>query len=360
MFNRSTAGQPKFGTTWRDHANCGRRTCGRLGSPTAVFVVVMVGIGPILSAALLADGPATPREEDRAPSVEAQARRFAAPTERESRARVLFNEVYSGAEGKFGLLDAYLPGGESPMQGFPAVIVIHGGGWTSGDKWTTAGYCRQLAERGYVAININYRLAPRHKFPAQVDDVRDALLWVVDQADRFSIDTKRIGLFGYSAGGHLSALVGVLSDQPPSAREHTSSWPADDARWDRLPRVLAVCAGGPPCEFRDLPPSNTLLAYFFGGSREELPELYKAASPTVFASPGAPVMQIIHGENDLIVPAASSRALYRALVDCGADCRYELIPGQGHMVTFLHPKTEATMLAFFDEVLAGMRSGEAP
>jgi dipeptidyl aminopeptidase/acylaminoacyl peptidase len=64
------------------------------------------------------------------------------------------------------------------------------------------------------------------------------------------------------------------------------------------------------------------------------------------------VIQIIHGETDLIVPTASSRSLFQALTECGVDCRYELIPGQGHLVTYLHPKTKATMLAFFDEVLA--------
>lgn len=283
------------------------------------------------------------------------------PETAKPRLEVLYDETYREQGDDAARLDVYLPRPTPPDEPRPtdprpaslrpAVLVIHGGGWTSGDKWTTARHCRSLAGRGYVAVSINYRLAPEHQFPAQLDDVREALIWVLDNADRFAIDPSRIGIFGYSAGGHLATLVGMLADRPADQQRLTSRWDTDDPRWERLPKILAVCAGGPPCDFRELPPRNTMLAYFLGGSRGERPEIYEAASPTHHASHDAPAIQIIHGEKDLIVPTASSRSLYQALLACGADCRYELIPGQGHLLTFLHPVTEATMLGFFDEFL---------
>ena len=284
--------------------------------------------------------------------------------------RVLFNETYvthaDESDEKAGRCDVYLPSRRElasvdgdvpaiapPSGRRPAIIVVHGGGWTSGDKWTMAGYCRDLAKLGFVVINVNYRLAPRHRFPAQVDDIRAALLWTVDQADRFDIDTERIGLFGYSAGGHLAALIGVLGDESPSDVSPTSDWPPEDPRWERLPRVRAVCAGGPPCEFRDLPPHNTLLAYFLGGSRAELPDIYRAASPPSFASADDPPTLIIHGERDFIVPIASSQALFEALREQGADCRMECLPNQGHMGAFLDPRAKRAVTQFFSERLIG-------
>ncbi|MCG8653318.1 MAG: alpha/beta hydrolase [Pirellulales bacterium] len=264
---------------------------------------------------------------------------------------VLANQRYSSAEGKAGLCDIYSPATEPPSGGHPVVMVIHGGGWISGDKWTLEGYSRLLARNGFVAITINYRLAPQYKFPAQVDDVRQALLWAVENAGKLSIDIQRLGLFGYSAGGHLSTLVAALADEPLSVRAAASAWPIHDARWKKLPTIRAVCAGGPPCDFRTLPLDNTALAYFLGGSRRELPDVYEVASPTAHVSAADPVTQLIHGEKDLLVPIQSSLRLHQAQKTAGVDSRMETIPDQGHMVTFLNPKTRNKMLEFFQEVL---------
>jgi triacylglycerol lipase len=88
-----------------------------------------------------------------------------------------------------------LPAADPPANGYPVVVVIHGGGWASGDKWTIASYSRLLAKEGIVAVTINYRLAPAHKFPAQVDDVRSALVWVRQHAKRLDLNTKQIGFW---------------------------------------------------------------------------------------------------------------------------------------------------------------------
>ncbi len=233
----------------------------------------------------------------------------------------------------------------------PVVLVIHGGGWATGDKWTMSTYCRNLADAGFVAVSINYRHAPEFKFPAQADDIRAALLWLAREHESLHIDLSRVGLFGYSAGGHLASLIGLAADSSLDARTPTSSWSSDDERWQQLPQVKAICAGGPPCDFRTLPPDNTAMAYFLGGSQRELPEVYAAASPITHITPADPPMQIIHGDQDIIVPYLGSLDMLAALQKAGVDSQLTKVPGQGHMVTFVHPLTNETMLKYFKRIL---------
>lgn len=263
---------------------------------------------------------------------------------------VSLDQRYCASEGKAGLCDVYRPKTEPPKSGFPAVLVVHGGGWMSGDKWTLDGYSRLLAKGGFVVVNINYRLAPEHPFPAQADDVREALLWTKSHAESWSLDLNRLGVFGYSAGGHLSVLIGSIADEPIEDRLLASHWSRDDKRWQALPKVTAVCAGGPPCDFRTLPIDNTAMSYFLGGSRRQKPEIYRVASPTAHASPADPITQIIHGESDLIVPIKSSRMFHEAQLAAGVDSRMKVINGQGHMITFLNPRTSRLVVEFFSEV----------
>jgi acetyl esterase/lipase len=265
--------------------------------------------------------------------------------------KLLANERFCSHQGKAGLCDVYAPASKPPQGGHPVVIVVHGGGWISGDKWTLEGHSRSLARNGIVAVTINYRLAPKHKFPTQLDDVRTALLWTKENAKRFSINLNRLGVFGYSAGGHLSTLVAALADEPLAVRSAASEWSESDARWQQLPKIRAVCAGGPPCDFRSLPIDSATLAFFLGGSRREKSAVYAAASPAAHISSSDPVTQIIHGDSDFLVPISGSRKFHQAQLAAGIDSRLEVLPNQGHMVTFLHPRTNATMLEFFREML---------
>ena len=272
--------------------------------------------------------------------------------------RIEKDQRFSDQAGKAGLCDLYLPAVDPPKRGYPVVVLVHGGGWISGDKWTLAGYSRLLATHGFAAITINYRLAPDHKFPAQVDDVRSALIWAKENANRLKFNLDRLGIFGYSAGGHLSTLVASLADETIEVQAAASDWPSHDKKWGELPSIRAVCAGGPPCDFRSLPVDNNALAYFLGGSRRERPENYIAASPAAHVSPADPVTQIIHGDSDLLVPLKGSQEFHEAQVAAGVDSRLEVMPNQGHMVTFLNPKTSRKVIAFFDETLEDDSSNE--
>src|SRR4051812_12135817 len=123
---------------------------------------------------------------------------------------------YGRAAGESLKLDAYVPDGAGP---FPAVILVHGGGWNGGDKsgGPKKGYMapmhEPLAKAGFAWFSINYRLAPKHPYPACIEDVETAIRWVKANAAKYHLDPLRIALSGESAGGHLVQLAMVRADE---------------------------------------------------------------------------------------------------------------------------------------------------
>src|SRR5215213_6757666 len=123
---------------------------------------------------------------------------------------VLRNQVFAERDSGPLAADVYRPHGEGP---FPAMLVVHGGAWRMGARADFAAIAHSLAEHGYTAVAIDYRLAPTYKFPAQIYDCQAAVRWMRSHAAELKIDPNRIGGFGYSAGGHLVALLGTLDDK---------------------------------------------------------------------------------------------------------------------------------------------------
>ncbi|HEX6963228.1 MAG TPA: alpha/beta hydrolase, partial [Lacipirellula sp.] len=101
-----------------------------------------------------------------------------------------YGEVYVERDSGPLKADIYVPEGEGP---FPGVLVVHGGAWRMGTRGQLAGVAQQLAEHGFTAVAISYRLAPQFKFPAQIEDCRDAVRWMRTNAHRLKIDPERIG-----------------------------------------------------------------------------------------------------------------------------------------------------------------------
>ncbi|MCB1020254.1 MAG: alpha/beta hydrolase, partial [Acidobacteria bacterium] len=142
-------------------------------------------------------------------------------------------------------LDLYYDDGAG--QGLrPAIVLVHGGGWSSGDKggklWRTLPV--EFAQRGYVAASVNYRLTDEAPTPAQIEDVKAAVRWLRANAERLRLDPDRIGAFGHSAGAHLVALLGLTrpkdglegdgpNQEQSSAVQAVLAWaaPTDFARW---------------------------------------------------------------------------------------------------------------------------------
>ncbi len=114
---------------------------------------------------------------------------------------------YKSRNGKSLLADIYYP--ENSVQKFPAIILVHGGGWISGSKENERFLAQELASKGYVAMAINYSLSDVAKYPAGVEDIEDALKFLKKHHKEFAVNKKKIAVGGNSAGAQLATLVGV-------------------------------------------------------------------------------------------------------------------------------------------------------
>jgi acetyl esterase/lipase len=226
--------------------------------------------------------------------------------------------------------DVYRPTAEGLR---PAVLLIHGGGWEVPDRrHQMDSIARRLAQRGYVVMNATYRLAPAHQHPAPVEDLQQALLWMREHSKALSIDPARMATFGYSAGGHLAALLG--------ARQASEE-----------PMVRAVVAGGAPTDLSKWR-SGRLVVQYLGGTRDEMPARYAAASPVTQIKPEHPPVFLYHGQADNLVPVDHSLDYKAALDRAGIRNELYLTRGLGHISAFLldGPAVEAA-IGFLDREL---------
>jgi len=232
------------------------------------------------------------------------------------------------------LADVYVPEGEGP---FPAVLVIHGGGWESGDRAQVKGLAERIARRGYVAVNTTYRLAPGAIFPAQLQDVQQAVLWMRAQAETYRIDPTRIGAFGYSAGAHLAALLGGIGEAGPLGQPGAA--------------IKAVVAGGTPTDLSKWP-AGKLVPQFIGGNRSQKPAEYRAASPVSYVNAGDPPVFLYHGGADALVPIDHAEDYQKLLAAADVPNELFVLRGRGHILAFLTdgPAVDAA-LTFLDRHL---------
>lgn len=254
------------------------------------------------------------------------------PTESKTKAssvRVLKNLVMISHESGDVLADVYLPKREQPA---PMVMMIHGGGWLSGDKWNLSDHSRQLAEAGFVAVSINYRLAPKHPYPSALEDCQASMKWLEEHAAEWNGDLERLGIWGYSAGAQLAAM---LATQPPPAV-----------------RPIRCCVlGGMPSDLTTIPEQSSVLRPVFGATRAENPQIYHDASPLFFLHPKVPPCFLFHGENDMLVSPDLSDQFHQRLQELNVPSQLMKIQGQGHLVTFFHPEARKAAIAFLTEQL---------
>lgn len=193
----------------------------------------------------------------------------------------------------------------------PAVIVLHGGAWCSGDKGRYGGGLqnRWLAAQGFVVFDTQYRLGAR--WPAPVSDVKCAIRWAKANAERFQVDPARVALLGREAGGHLALLAAYA---PDDARFPAGCFaePGADGR------VCAVIACGAPVDLRLWPADpQGAPACALGGLPEDVPDRYAEASPAAHVRPGLPPTLVIHGQRDRIVPPSHAELLVNHLHAAG-------------------------------------------
>jgi acetyl esterase/lipase len=222
---------------------------------------------------------------------------------------------YTKPNGVSLTLDVNIP--DSPGQ-HPVAILVHGGGWSDGDKSKDFQWLREpLTQAEFTWFSINYRLAPQYRWPAGFDDVQTAIRWVKANASRFKGDPKRIALVGYSAGGHLVCLAVTR------AKEDT--------------RVQAVVGAAPPTDLElDLPqrgglsPSLQKLLNRPHELTEDARQILHDISPVNEIKPGMPPFLLIHGTADKSVLMQDSLNFQAKLRANGVSCDLITLKGAPH------------------------------
>jgi acetyl esterase/lipase len=210
--------------------------------------------------------------------------------------------TFTTSDGSALPLVVYSDGAPGPQ---PCIVIIHGGGWNSGEPRQLAWWSRMLAARGYRVASIGYRLAPKFHWPAPREDADAALAYLKSHAAELGIDATRFVILGRSAGGQI-ALDVAYRGHDPAIRGCIASYPPTDMNF-------SYWTGGE----HDILGSRPLIRNFMGGPPASDPALYHDASPLDFVGPDTPPTLLIHGGRDEIVWVRHSERLRARLVEAG-------------------------------------------
>jgi acetyl esterase/lipase len=232
--------------------------------------------------------------------------------------------VYDARFGATTSMDIYLPDGAG--QSRPTVLFIHGGSWSGGDKNHFFDMGPRLADSGFVAASINYRLVPDGVFPRNIQDCICSLAFLRANASNYGIDPDRIAVMGYSAGAHLASLVGVAADDPELQPD------CDAAAGAPVALPAAVISGSGPQDMRkfwdEIGPDKSGVEAIFGGSPAALPHAYDLGSPITHVRSDAPPYLIMYD----VLDRSGNGEMRDALVAAGDDATIMEIDASLHIL----------------------------
>lgn len=270
----------------------------------------------------------------------------AAPLQLQSMADVLagpanaFSAPPVAAEALSPTLHLYRASRDSRGKPRPIVVDVHGGSWQVGSVREDAAFARIMAARGYAVFAVDYRKAPGHPFPAQLDDVRDAIAFVHAHAADYHADPQRLALVGRSAGGQLAMLAAY----------------GDSDR--RIRAVVSIYGPTDLTEEYEHPPSPDPLRVrekfeaLLQGPPQQRPELYRLASPTTFVRADLPPTLQIQGGADRVVPPRFAREMHARLLEAGSRSLLLELPWADHSFDFVHFGPGATIsVSMIDQFL---------
>jgi len=248
--------------------------------------------------------------------------------------------VYKRVNGIVLTLDLYRPEDVSGL--LPVIVCVHGGHWDEGSKERCPAVT--LVQDGYAVASINYRLTRTAPFPAQIEDCKAAVRWLRANASNYHLDPDHIGVWGYSAGGHLAALLGTTGGVP----ELEGS--GDNMQYSS--QVQAVCDVGGPADLLAMtnlgPRRISAIEGLLGGPLEKDKAKAIAASPIHYVSKDDPPFLIVHGEADRVVPVEQSQRFYEELRKAGVNATLKM-PHVGHQAVLMDAVKDAEV--FFDATL---------
>ncbi len=230
--------------------------------------------------------------------------------------------VFGTGGGRELRCDVYLPPGRP--QRAPAVLLVHGGAWRSGDRSQLRGYGILLGREGYVCVASEYRLSGEATWPAPLHDVKAALRWMRANADRYGIDPERIAVSGNSAGAHLALMMAGTPGVPEFEGEGGDAGVSTHvaAAIGIYAPVELASAGG--AEQDGINPVRELMG------ANATAEDHRRASPITYAAAGFPPTLLIHGNKDTVVPHRNSLRMYEALEQAGVPVELHIYAEQPH------------------------------
>jgi acetyl esterase/lipase len=253
---------------------------------------------------------------------------------------------YANPDGQHLQLDLARPkAGDGP---FPAIVCIHGGGFRAGSRRGYDDLCVRVAEQGYVAVTVSYRLAPKYQFPAAIHDTKAALRWLRANAKKFKINPDRIGVTGGSAGGHLAQFLAVTAD--------VKEFEGDGGNADQSSRVACVVNIYGPSDFTRSYGKSVdaaqVLPLWLGGDLDHARAKHIRASPLNWVTPNAAPTLCIHGTEDKYVAHEQAVWMIDRLKAAGVEAELLTLEGAGHGFKGKDAeKAEKAMVEFFEKHL---------
>jgi acetyl esterase/lipase len=254
-------------------------------------------------------------------------------------------------------MDLYFPkvASSAPM---PVVLYVHGGSWSSGDKSEATLLTADLLNYGYLVASVDYRLAPQHKWPAQIEDVKCSVRFLRANASKYNLDPNRIAAWGSSAGGHLVSLLGLT--------RKTDGFEGRGGYQEQSSSVQAVIDWFGPTDFTswDLKRHEQTVVDLLGVPLSEAGEILRKASPITYVSKDAPPFLIMHGDKDSVVPLSQSQILYDRLKAAGANATLVVVKNAEHgfvprggLISPSIPEMRKIILNFLDANLLKVPTG---
>ena len=271
------------------------------------------------------------------------------------------NVEFRRVAGRVLELDVYRSRDGGP--GRPALLYLHGGGWTVGDKREQGlPLMHHLARNGWVCFTANYRLSPGATFPDHLVDAKAALAWIREHAEEYEVDPSRVAVAGGSAGGHLAALVGLTEGDP---RYQPGFEAADTSVLAAVPIYgiydVTNRLGAQSDQFVSMLMEPVVIKAFL----DDEPAKFREASPVDRIHDGVPPFLVVHGDRDTLAPVVEARMFVERLRD-GSNARvvYMEFPGAQHIFDIFCTYQAAQMiegvLAFLNDESVRSQRIEAP